>query len=243
MINKNNKLFWDEFADRYDKLVREEGDRWQKSIVNPFVFKLLGNFKGKIVLDAGCGNGYLSRIIAKTAKSVIGVDFTNKLLEKAKESSKDILNLSFLLSDLENLPLTNNSFDIILCNLVLINVENLEVVVNELARVLKGNGFIVVSITHPCFENPPYTPAIKNKKGETVAREVYRYFPTGLIVNTTEENQLHYHYLLSDYINIFSQAHLYLEKMIEPNNDEIIKNEEKNITPLFLLMKFKKVVK
>lgn len=233
-MNKNNKLFWEKFAGQYDKAVGEEGDRWHKSVINPLVFELMGDLRGRVVLDAGCGNGYLARKIAKTAKKVIGVDFTENLLEAAKKRSKNIPNLKLILANLEKLPFSANSFNVILCNMVLINVENLEITINELARVLKINGFIVISITHPCFENPPHTPGIKNKKGETIGRAVYSYFPKGLVINTAEKNQLHYHYLLSDYINLFSQVHLYLEKMIEPYNNEI--------TPLFLIMKLKKMV-
>lgn len=240
-MNKNNKLFWEEFAGQYDKLVGESGDRWQKYVINPLVFKLLGNLQGKSVLDAGCGNGYLTREIAKTAKTVVGVDFTKNLLEVAQKRSKHIPNLKLILADLEKLPFPTGSLDVILCNMVLINIENLGIVINELARILKTNGSFVISLTHPCFENPPHTPAIKNEKGETVARAIYSYFPKGLVINTTEKNQLHYHYTLSDYFNFLAQANLYLEEMIEPNNDEIMNNGEKTITPLFLIMKLKKV--
>ena len=94
-MNKNNK-FWQEFSGQYDNLVGEEGDKYHRLVINPLVFKLLGNLKGKIVLDAGCGNGYLSRIMAKTAKKVVGADFTPQLIELAKKRSSHINNLEII---------------------------------------------------------------------------------------------------------------------------------------------------
>ena len=79
-----NKTYWSSIARDYDAVVKETGDQSQQLIINPIVQELLDDLKGKNVLDAGCGNGYWSRRMAQTAQRVVGVDFTEKLIESAK---------------------------------------------------------------------------------------------------------------------------------------------------------------
>lgn len=239
-MNKNNKKFWDSFSCVYDDMVGDTGDLSQRMVINPIVLNFLGNLRGKVVLDAGCGNGYLSRIMAKTAKKVASVDFTEKLIELAKTRNENINNLSFEVGNLEKLQYTKAYFDVILCNMVLINIENLEKVIKELSRILKINGLLVISITHPCFENPPYTSTIKDRQGNNTARLVKNYFPIGLVVNTAENNQLHFHYKISDYFNAFSKNNLFCEEISEPKSHEMMKIKEKDIVPYFLIIKLKK---
>ena len=81
MNNQKNKKYWDKIAKLYHANVGEKGDVRHEMVINPVVFNFLGDLKGKVVLDGACGNGYLSRRMAKTAKKVVGVDLTEKLIE------------------------------------------------------------------------------------------------------------------------------------------------------------------
>ncbi len=236
----DNQLFWQKISQDYVDLVGEEGDIHHRLVINPIVAKLLGNLQAKVVLDAACGNGYLSRRMAKTAHKVFGIDFTEKFIELAKEQSKNFSNLEFAVGNLEKLPYSDHFFDVVLCNMALINVENLALVITELARVLKVNGSLVASITRPCFENPPHAYTLRDKKGKKTGRIITSYFPTGAVINT-ENNHLHYHYALSDYLNLFAKANLFLEKTVEPNDAEMTGESEKDIVPIFLLMKLRKI--
>lgn len=239
-MKNDNQQFWEEFSAEYEKSVGETGDVHHEFVINPVVFALLGDLKGKTVLDAGCGNGYLSRKMAKAAKKVVGIDFTKTFIQTAKERSNGYDNLTFLQGNLEKMPFSDREFDSILCNMVLINVENLDTVVGELSRALKTDGRLVVSITHPCFENLPFTYSLKDEKGKTTARVVTRYFTTGLTINTEDKNQFHYHYTLSDYFNAFSEHGLCLEKTVEPDGCEVAKDRQPDITPTFLILRLKK---
>lgn len=84
MQKSPNKIRWEQIVDIWDKGIGEDGDIRHRLVINPVVFEYLGNLSGKIALDAGCGNGYLSRKLAKTAKKVVGVDFTEGLIDRAK---------------------------------------------------------------------------------------------------------------------------------------------------------------
>lgn len=248
-----NKIYWQKIAEIYNKNVGEKGDIRHEMIINPIVFNFLGNLKEKTVLDAGCGNGYLSRRMAKTAKKVVGIDLTEKLIASAK-NRQNPQNTKFYVCDLEKLSFPENTFDVVLCNMVLMDVEKLQTVIKELSRVLKVRGKIIISSIHPCFENPPRTYSLfkeKNNKQIRIGRVVQRYYETGLIIdkNQTFEKQVpyqHYHYLLSDYLNAFSKANLLLEETQEPNDYQILKaigiNQDANEhTPTFIIFKLRKI--
>jgi len=54
-------MHWDENADVWTAHVRQGWDSYREHLNNPAFLKLVGNLKGKKVLDAGCGEGYNTR--------------------------------------------------------------------------------------------------------------------------------------------------------------------------------------
>jgi len=241
----NQKEYWKKVSKSYAGLVGETGDLAHSKVINPIVSKFLGDLKGKVVLDAGCGNGYWSRKMAKKAKRVAGVDFTEELLEVARSKSS-ASNLEFITGDLRELDLPDNEFDVVLCNMALMDVDGLEKAVSEMARVLKTGGNLIISIIHPCFENPPNTSSLENKKGEKIGRFVKHYFKTGIIKDLGQnwDDKHHYqhcHYTIADYLNTFSKNNLFIEKTSEPNWAEIV-GEGYSHTPYFLIFRLKKII-
>ncbi|MBU0976301.1 MAG: class I SAM-dependent methyltransferase [Patescibacteria group bacterium] len=245
MTNKlNQKVYWKKVAKSYNKLVNDTGDTTHRKVINPIVSGFLGDLKGKTILDAGCGNGYWSGKMAKEAKKVIGVDFTKELIDIARLKFS-APNLEFITNDLRRLNIPDNKFDVVLCNMALIDVDGLNKAVGEMARVLKTGGNLVISITHPCFENPPNTSSLKNKNGEKIGRLVKHYFETGVIKDLkqnwdSKQNYQHCHYTISDYFNTFSKHNLFVEKTSEPNWSEIM-SEGYSHTPYFLIFRLKKI--
>lgn len=234
-----HQKYWKKFASQYDEVVGNQGDVSHDKIINPVVFELAGDLNEKIVLDAGCGNGYLANRYAKTAKRVSGVDFTEELIKLAKDRYQK-KNLEFKLGNLEKLDFLNDfSFDVVVCNMVLMDVENLSRVISELSRVLKKTGILAASITHPCFENPPNTYSLEDNDGVKIGRVVSNYFKTGLVVDEPNKYQ-HFHYTISDYLNNFSKAGLCLESLVEPNGAKILGSNQEDQIPYFLIFKLRK---
>ena len=124
-MSQLNKKYWETISEEYANIVGETGDINHQKIINPTVFALLGNLDGKTVLDAGCGNGYMSKQMAQTAKQVIGIDFTSNLIQDATRKN-NTENVKFIEGDLTNLPFRENTFDVILCHMVLMDIESLE---------------------------------------------------------------------------------------------------------------------
>jgi len=115
---------------------------------NPLAF---GRIKeGDVVLDLGSGTGIdailASKKVGKTGK-VIGVDITEEMIEKARENiqERNITNVEFLLGDIEELPIEDNSVDAIITNCVVNLSPDKSKVFQEAYRVLKPGSKIYLS--------------------------------------------------------------------------------------------------
>jgi len=109
---------------------------------------------GEVVLDLGSGGGFDAFIAGRkvgVAGRVIGVDMTPDMLAKARRnrrfiSSKTGLNnVEFRLGEIENLPVADNSVDVVISNCVINLSPDKGRVWKEMARVLKPNGRVAVS--------------------------------------------------------------------------------------------------
>ena len=81
--------------------------------------------KDKIVLDAGCGTGKFLNVLEEYSQTYIGIDLSEKQLEKAKRKSKKSTS-EFICSNLSKINLESNKFDLIVCSWVLGTITNLE---------------------------------------------------------------------------------------------------------------------
>lgn len=115
---------------------------------NPTALALLK--VGERVLDLGSGAGFDCFLAAKKVGKqgkVIGVDMTPEMLDKARTNAKKgkYSNVEFRLGEIENLPVADNSVDVIISNCVINLAPNKKRVFEEAFRVLSLNGRLLVS--------------------------------------------------------------------------------------------------
>ena len=105
---------------------------------------------GDIVVDLGSGAGndcFVARKLVGDTGKVIGLDFTEAMIAKARENAKklDFTNVEFRLGDIENMPITANKADVVISNCVLNLVPDKEKAFSEIFRILKLGGHLSVS--------------------------------------------------------------------------------------------------
>lgn len=116
------------------------------SIEEPPVRRRLDAWPAGEVLDAACGTGRHAVRLAERGHTVVGVDQSAAMLERARAK---IPAGRFLEGTLTDLPLPDASVDAAVCALALVHVPDLAPAVSELARVVRPGGRIVISDVHP----------------------------------------------------------------------------------------------
>ncbi|MFQ5687126.1 MAG: class I SAM-dependent methyltransferase [Candidatus Scalindua sp.] len=99
---------------------------------------------GKTVLDAACGSGFGSNMISQKAKKVVGIDNSWDAIRYCRERYKKP-NLSFLQMDCNRLALPGPTFDAVVSFETLEHIQGADVFLQELSRVLKKDGMIIMS--------------------------------------------------------------------------------------------------
>lgn len=106
--------------------------------------------EGDIVVDLGSGAGndaFVARSVTGQSGKVIGIDFTEKMIERARTNAEKLgfNNVEFRFGDIENLPLSNNTADVVVSNCVLNLVPDKARAFAETFRILKPGGHFSVS--------------------------------------------------------------------------------------------------
>jgi ubiquinone/menaquinone biosynthesis C-methylase UbiE len=133
--------------------------------------------QGRRVLDVGCGKGGLIISCALRDCDAVGIDIDLSELRIAKLRSKNFsaISLQLIRCDAKFLPFRNNSFDLVTATSVLEHVDNPERAVKEMVRVLKPEGYILLTIPSPSFPREAhykvfYIPYLPKKLGKIYLR-------------------------------------------------------------------------
>jgi ubiquinone/menaquinone biosynthesis C-methylase UbiE len=97
----------------------------------------------KIVLDAACGIGYGSFILSCVAKQVYACDYKEEIEFAKKHFSKP--NISFIQSDVMNMPYEDNFFDVVVACEIIEHLKDVEKFLSECYRVLKQEGILYIT--------------------------------------------------------------------------------------------------
>lgn len=131
--------------DHYDKGIKKNVFQkyWHSKRIKEII-KLSVPTKGRL-LDVGCHSGLLTKEIIKHVKpdDIYGIDISVRAIEKAK---KRIKNGKFKVADAHKLPYENSFFNVLFCLEMLEHVDYPKVVIRELYRVLKKDGYAIILV-------------------------------------------------------------------------------------------------
>lgn len=153
---------WDEHATWWTETFTDGADVEYAEEIVPFVAKA---FTGcSRILDVGCGEGQIGRALAGTRDrpTVVGIDPSGGQLANAVRKSAGVLlngrsrtrkgKITFVQAAGEGLPFADDSFDGVVCCLVIEHSEDADRVLSEIARVLSPGGIFLLLINHPLYQ-------------------------------------------------------------------------------------------
>lgn len=145
---------WEEMADSWDAAQGDEGDLWHRTLIDPTFLEVVGDVSNQRVLDLGCGNGYIARKLALQGAQVSGIDASAPMIAHARRRETEAPSgIEYHVADAAQLDRWQDaSFDAVIANMSLMDIENAEGAIQEVGRLLRTRGRFVASLSHPCFE-------------------------------------------------------------------------------------------
>ncbi|WP_026908137.1 class I SAM-dependent methyltransferase [Paucisalibacillus globulus] len=238
---KQNKYDDVKFFSAYKKMSRsmkglEGAGEW------PVLKELIPDLRNKHVLDLGCGFGWHCRYAREQhASSVVGVDISEKMLQKARNLTNDPL-ISYIRKPIEDLNFTDSQFDVVISSLAFHYIESFESICKNVYDCLKPGGTFVFSVEHPIFTSRKEQDWHYDEQGNRLHWPVDNYAQEGLRETTfLTDNVTKYHRTLSTYINDLIQAGFNVKAVKEPMPTDIIEKnmpemKDENRRPMFLII-------
>lgn len=198
------------------------------------VIKRFPRLNGEKVLDLGCGYGSYTDYFRSIGADVIGIDGSEAMLKLAETHYPEC---TFQLANLdEKLQFSNETFDLVFCNQVLMDIENVELVFAECRRLLKKNGILYYTIVHPAFYDGNW---LKDENGFKYAKAIKNYIKEYRSENIFWGETTHFHRSFSYYLNTAAENGFMLIHAEEPvSYDGKSKNHD---LPLFFAAEYKKI--
>ncbi len=147
---------WDRLADFWDKHLKE-GNDFQRKLIMPTTDRLLGDVSSKAILDACCGNGNYSRVLASRGARVTAFDGSSVFIDRARERTPAGMPVEYQVIDATNEAaleaLGEARFDAAVSSMALMDLATIAPLLRAVRRALKPGGRFVFSVCHPAFNS------------------------------------------------------------------------------------------
>jgi SAM-dependent methyltransferase len=207
---------WDRLADEWQVQVGDEGDANRRLNSDPVLWDLLGDVEGRRVLDAGCGTGYLTRLLARRGALVTGIDVSSRMIALARGASPG---LDVRVDSCTTLAtIDDGAVDAVVANYVVMDVPDLAATMAAFSRVLRPGGIAVLVFSHPCF--PQARATVNSPGGRVDYHWPFPYFEPRTCVDPPwkhfTSHFVYFHRPLSDYWKAFRGAGFDVVEFEEP---------------------------
>lgn len=236
MANSDPISKWRQSSNAWITLQGETGDFARSQVLDPALANILPTLKEKTVLDVGCGEGRLCRQLSEQGAITTGIDPAPEFIAHAQSKHPSG---TYLEAVAESLPFPDNSFDLVISYLTLIDIPDDRAAANEMVRVLKPGGQIfIVTISNMGSCTPGW---VKDENGKHLYRTIDRYmehFSMELAWGGLEI--INYHRPLSHTLNLFLSQGMVLTHFLEPLPPESSEHFEQEFRcPTFQILAFK----
>lgn len=247
------KTSWQPVSKWYDKLVGDKGQYYHQHVVIPGVLNLLHLTDSSKLLDIACGQGILSRSIAKQVEYA-GFDIAPDLIASAKKLDKNPKHGFHVADATKQFPIGNRMFSHATCILALQNIEFPESIIQQTAAHLEKNGTFVLVLNHPAFRIPRQSSWGIDEASKLQYRKVNRYLSPLKIPITMHPGQKQstltwsFHNPISYYVTLLSKYGFAIDALEEWASDKEsqsgksakMENRSRAEIPLFMSIRARK---
>lgn len=215
-----SKKYWEKNCQTYIKLLdnTEKYPSAYTQVIVPAVSKLIKKYTktGDMVLDIGCGEGYLSRLVAKLKRKAYGCDISPEMVTAAKKQNSKIIywiqDLEKKNSNLKSIPKAK----LIISNLVFTYLKDIDEALKNTSQYLANDGTLAIIIPHPCFYHQENYRWFMEENNKTY--QIGKYFEEKTYIKEIFNGVMtHYiHRTLQSYIDIFTENNFSLVQLLEP---------------------------
>ena len=161
---RSNKQHYDLQAIIYDLQYVGEQDNKIETMLESMHFD-----SRDLVLDLGCGTGFLFKHITEKTGFIVGVDVSKKGLVHAKKRTKNMPNVGLVCADADNTPFAENVFDKVFAVTVLQNMPDPTKTILEMKRVSKKEAVFAVTGLKKMFSADSFVELLKNSQLELIS--------------------------------------------------------------------------
>jgi len=201
---------------------------WGDFVATESQLKILGDVKGKRILEIGCGGAQNSIALSKWGAKTVGADLSRKQILYGKSLiQNERVKVDLLVCNMERLPFKDESFDVVTTAVSLHYAPDLNAVVTEVNRVLVEGGYFTFSTAHPFSEGK-----LAKCRGKSVV-VLRNYFKRRVIhwvdkLPDGSKVKMHSYYrTLQDYFDALAENGLVVEQYVE-----LERLEEDSLHPL-----------
>ena len=219
---KENKYDDEIFFDRYSQMSRsvnglKGAGEWH------VLRSMFPAFKGKRVLDLGCGFGWhCLYAVEHGAVEVMGIDISEKMIEGAKQRNSSPL-IQYKCVAIEDFEFKPSCYDVVISSLVFHYLESFKNICEKVYTCLSEGGAFVFSVEHPVFTAYGNQDWYYDEKGNSLHWPVDNYFTEGhrKAVFLGEE-VTKYHKTLTTYVNDLIKSGFEVTGLVEPEPDDVL---------------------
>jgi SAM-dependent methyltransferase len=212
-----NRRFWDGWSDEYQsrhgELLTRTALAWGPWRVPEAELNVLGDVRGRDVLELGCGAAQWSIALAELGARSVGIDVSERQLGFARRAvSKAGVSIPLVHGSAEELPFSDEAFDVVFCDHGAMSFADPHRTVPEAARVLRPGGLLAFA------HESPFRFVCWDPKTETTVRTLHG--PYFEMVSYADETSVGFQLPYGEWLELFHRSGLRVEDLLEPRPAE-----------------------